>query len=150
MGSRCVKFGVITLTLSHTSYCQLNMAPHGKELSEDLKKTIVAPHKVGLGFKRIANTLKLSSSMVAGTIQRFNRIGFAQNRPRHGPQQKLRAHAQHRIQRLSFENRCISAASIVAEVEGVGGQPVSAQTICPTLHQIGLHGCCPRRSLFSR
>ncbi len=32
-----------------------------------------------------------------------------------------------------------------AEDEGVGDQPVSAQTICHTLHQIGLHGCCPRR-----
>ncbi len=39
----------------------------------------------------------------------------------------------------------MSAASIAAEVEGVGGQPVSAQTIRHTLHQIGLHGCCPRR-----
>ncbi len=39
----------------------------------------------------------------------------------------------------------MSAASIAAEVEGVGGQPVSAQTICRTLHQISLHGCCPRR-----
>ncbi len=39
----------------------------------------------------------------------------------------------------------MSAASIAAEVEGVGGQPVSAQTICRTLHQIGLHGCHPRR-----
>ncbi|CAI9554958.1 unnamed protein product, partial [Staurois parvus] len=29
----------------------------------------------------------------------------------------------------------MSAASIVAEVEGVEGQPVSAQTICRTLHQ---------------
>ncbi len=26
-----------------------------------------------------------------------------------------------------------------------GGQPVSAQTIRRTLHQIGLHGCRPRR-----
>ncbi len=40
----------------------------------------------------------------------------------------------------------MSAASIAAEVEGVGGQPVSAQTIRRTLHQIGLHGCCQRRS----
>ncbi len=32
-----------------------------------------------------------------------------------------------------------------AEVEGVGGKPVSAQTIRRTLHQIGLHGCHPRR-----
>ncbi len=41
----------------------------------------------------------------------------------------------------------MSAASIAAEVEGVGGggQPVSAQTIRRTLHQIGLHGCHPRR-----
>ncbi len=38
----------------------------------------------------------------------------------------------------------MSAASI-AEVEGVGGQPVSAQTIHRTQHQIGLHGCHPRR-----
>ncbi len=27
----------------------------------------------------------------------------------------------------------------------MGGQPVSAQTIRRTLHQIGLHGCQPRR-----
>ncbi len=37
------------------------------------------------------------------------------------------------------------AASIAAEVEAMGGQPVSAQTIRRTLHQIGLHDCCPRR-----
>ncbi len=35
----------------------------------------------------------------------------------------------------------VSAASIAAEVEGV----VGAQTICRTLHQIGLHGCRPKR-----
>ncbi len=46
------------------------MAPHGKELSEDLKKyIIVALHKDGVGYKKIGNTLKLSCSMVAKTIQ---------------------------------------------------------------------------------
>ncbi len=39
----------------------------------------------------------------------------------------------------------MSAASIAAEVEGVDGQHVSAQTIRRTLHQIGLHDCRPRR-----
>ncbi len=46
----------------------------------------------------------------------------------------------------------MSAASIAAEVDGVGvgggggGQTVSAhQTIRRTLHQIGLHGCHSRR-----
>ncbi len=42
----------------------------------------------------------------------------------------------------------MSAASIAAEVEGVGGQLVSAQNISRTLHQIGLRGCRPRRKPF--
>ena len=46
---------------------------------------------------------------------------------------------------LSLKDRRRSAFSIAAEIEEVGGQPVSAQTICCTLHQIGVHGCYPRR-----
>ncbi len=34
------------------------MAPHGK-YSEDLKKRFVALHKDGVGYKKIAKTLKL-------------------------------------------------------------------------------------------
>ncbi len=112
--------------------------------SEDLKKTIVALHKDGVGYKKIAKTLKLSCSTVAKTIQRFNRTGSTQNRPCHGRPKKLSAHAQRHIQRLCLGNRCMSAAIIAAEVEGVGGQPISAQTIRRTLHQIGLYGCRPR------
>ncbi len=108
--------------------------------SEDLKKRIVALHKDGVGYKKIAKTLELSCSMVAKTIQRFNRTGSTQNRLRHGRPKKLSARAQRHIQRLCLGNRRMSAASIAAEVEGVGGQPVSAQTIRRTLHQIGLHG----------
>ncbi len=94
---------------------------------------------------KIAKTLKLSCSTVAKTIQWFNRTGSTQNRPRHGRPKKLSARAQRHIQSLCLGNRCMSAASIATEVEGVGGQPVSAQTIRHTLHQIGLHGCRPRR-----
>ncbi len=95
------------------------MAPNGKELPEDLKKRIVALHKDGVGYKKFAKTLKLSCSTVAKTIQRFNRTGSTQNRPRHGRQ--LSARAQRHIQRLCLGNRRMSAASITAEVEGVGG-----------------------------
>ncbi len=136
---------VLSLSLSHTGHWKFNMAPHGKELSKDLKKIIVALHKDGIGYKKIAKTLKLSCSTVAKTIQQFNRTGSTQNRPHHGRPKKLSARAQHHIQSLCLGNRCMSAASIAAEVEGVRGQPVSAQTICRTLHKIGLHGCRPRR-----
>ncbi len=109
------------------------------------KKQIVALHKDGVGYKKIAKTQKLSCSTVAKTVQWFNRTGSTQNRPRHGRPKKLSARAQRHIQRLCLGNRSMSAVSIAAEVEGVGGQPISAQTICCRLHQIGLHGCRPRR-----
>ncbi len=82
---------------------------------------------------------------MAKNIQRFNRTGSTQSRPRRGRPKKLSARAQRHIPRLCLGNRHMSAASIAAEVEGVGGQPLSAQTIHRTLHQIGLHGCRPRR-----
>ena len=58
---------------------------------------------------------------------------------------RLSARGQRRTQRLALENRRMSAASIAEGLEGVGGQPVSAQTIRRTLHHTGLHGCRPRR-----
>ncbi len=70
---------------------------------KDLKKKIVA-----LGYKKIAKTLKLSCSTVAKTIQRFNRTGSTQNRPRHGRLKKLSAHAQRHIQRLCLGNRSVT------------------------------------------
>ncbi len=63
---------VLPLSLSHTGHWKFNMAPHGKELTEDLKKIIVALHKDGVGYKKIAKTLKLSCSTVAKTIQRVH------------------------------------------------------------------------------
>ncbi|CAH2316749.1 Transposable element [Pelobates cultripes] len=124
------------------------MAPHGKELSEDLKKGIVALHKDGLGYKKIAKTLQLSGSTVGKTIQWFHRTGSTQNRPRHGRPKKLSAHAQHHIQRLTLGNRRMRAASIAAEVEGV---EVSLSVLRPyTAHCIKLvcMAVIPEGSLF--
>ncbi len=83
---------VLSLSLSHTGHWKFNMAPHGKELAEDLKKRVVALHKDDVGYKKIAKTLKLSCSMVAKTIQQFNRTGSTQNRPCHGRSKKLSEH----------------------------------------------------------
>ncbi|CAI9542219.1 unnamed protein product [Staurois parvus] len=84
-GLRCEwRAGVLNwVLLFHTGHWKFNMVPHGKELSQVRKKRIVALHKDGLGYKKIAKTLKLSC-MVAKTIQRFNRTRSTQNRPRHG------------------------------------------------------------------
>ncbi len=48
-------FGSLSTILS---YCMFNMAPHGKELSEDLRIRIVALHKDGFGlYEKFGNTL---------------------------------------------------------------------------------------------
>ncbi len=84
---------VLSLSLSHTGHWKFNMAPDGKELSEDLKKIIVALHNDVVGYKKIAEILNLSCSTVAKTIQQFNRTGSTQNRPHHGRPKKLSARA---------------------------------------------------------
>ena len=93
------------------------MTPHGKELSEDLKRRI----EDGQGYKKIANTLKLSCSTVAKIIQRFKRAESTQNRPRVGCPKKLSARAERHIQMLSLKDRRRSPVSISAEIEEVGG-----------------------------
>ena len=97
-----------------------NVAPHGKELSEDLKRRIVALHEDGQGYKKIANTLKLSCSTVAKIIQHFKSAGSTQNRPQVGRPKNLGAHAERHIQMLSLKDRHWSAVSITAEIGEVG------------------------------
>ncbi len=121
------------------------MAPHGKELSEDLRIRIVALHKDGRGYKKFANSLELSYSTVARVIQRFSKMGFILNRPRKGRSKKLSPCVVRQVQKLASKNRRMSAASIALEVSEVEGQLVSAQTIRHTLQQVGLHGRRPRR-----
>ncbi len=113
--------------------------------SEDLRIRIVALHKDGLGYKKFGNTLKPSYSTVARVIQRFSKTGFTQNRPRKGRSKKLSPCAVRQVQKLASKNRRMRAASIALEVAEVEGQLVSAQTICHTLQQVGLHGRHPRR-----
>ncbi len=111
---------VLSLSLSHTGHWKFNMAPRGKELSEDLKKELLLYIKSNniVGYKKIAKTLKLSCSTVAKTIQRFNRTGSTQNRPRHGGPKKLSAHAQRHIQRLCLGYKRMSAAALLQRLKG--------------------------------
>ena len=67
-----------------------NMAPHGKELSGDLKRHIAALHEDGQGYKKIANTLKLSCSTGARINQRFKRTSLRDPQAEGGGVQSLK------------------------------------------------------------
>ena len=64
----CIGVFKFVVQLSHSLILvteSSNIAPHSKELSEDLKRRIVALHEDGQGYKKFANTLKLSCSTMA-------------------------------------------------------------------------------------
>ncbi len=67
-----VLYLVLSLSLSHSGHWKFNMAPHGKEISEDRKTLLVYQHKDGVGYKKIAKTLKpcpgVRSSYVANSV----------------------------------------------------------------------------------
>ncbi len=60
----------LVFSLSHTGHWKV-------------KKIYIVLHKDGVGYNKIAKTLKLSWSTVAKTIERFNRTGSTLNRPHH-------------------------------------------------------------------
>ena len=145
IGSRCVQICSAALTLSHTGHRKFQ---HGTTWQRTLWgsiRHIVALHEDSQGYKKIANTLKLSCITVAKIIQCFKRAGFTQNRPQVGRPKKLSVRAERHNRMLSLKDRRWSGVSIAAEIEEVEAHPVSAQTIRRTLHQIGVHGCYPRR-----
>ncbi len=105
-----------------------NMAPHGKELSEDLRIKTVALHKDGRGYKKFGNSLELSYNTVARVIQRFSKTGFTRNRPRKGRSKKLSPCTVRQVQKLASKNRCMSAASIAIE-QGSSNLSLEGQSV---------------------
>ncbi len=122
------------------------MAPHGREMSQDLRKKIIYLHKKGEGYKKISKALLISQNTVAKVVQTFKKDGTAtisQRRP--GRPGKLTPRQERLLMRRVEENRHASSLQLSKEVESQTGVTISRDTIRRTLQRNGMHGCRPRK-----
>ncbi len=122
------------------------MAPHGREMSQDLRKKIISLHKKGEGYKKISKALLISQNTVAKVVQTFKKDGTAtisQRRP--GRPRKLTPRQERLLMRRVEENRHASSLQLSKEVESQTGMTISLDTIRRTLQRNGMHGCRPRK-----
>ncbi len=122
------------------------MAPHGREMSQDLRKKIISLHKKGEGYKKISKALHISQNTVAKVVQTFKKDGTAtisQRRP--GRPRKLTLRQERLLMRRVEENRHASSMQLSKEVESQTGVTISRDTIRRTLQRNDMHGCRPRK-----
>ncbi len=122
------------------------MAPHGREMSQDLRKKIIYLHKKGEGYKKISKALLISQNTVAKVVQTFKKDGtptISQRRP--GRSRKLKPRQERLLMRRVEENQHASSPQLSKEVESQTGETISRDTIRRTLQRNGMHGCRPRK-----
>ncbi len=98
------------------------MAPHGREMSQDLRKKIISLHKKGEGYKKISKALLIRQNTVAKVVQTFKKDGTAtisQRRP--GRPRKLTPRQERLLMRRVEENRHASSLQLSKEVESQTG-----------------------------
>ncbi len=145
MGSKGVLNLVLSLSLSHSGHWKFNMAPHGKNFWGS-EKRIVALHKDGVDYMKIAKTLNWAAARWPRPYRRFKQDRFPLITGLAMVDQRSWVHMLSVISRgCVWEIDGMSAASIAAEVEGVVGSACQCSDHTPHTASIGLHGCRPRR-----
>ncbi len=122
------------------------MAPHGREMSQNLRKKNIYFHKKGEGYKKISKALLISQNTVAKVVQTFKKDGTAtisQRRP--GRPRKLTPRQERLLMRRVEENRHASSLQLFKEVESQTGGTISRDTIRRTLQRNGMHRCHPQK-----
>ncbi len=116
------------------------MAPHEREMSQDLRKKIIYLHKKGERYKKISKALLISQNTVAKVVQTFKKYETATISQR--CLRKLTPRQELLLMWRVEENRHASSLQL-SKVESQTGVTISHDTIRRTLQRNGMHGCRP-------
>ena len=109
-----------------------------KELSKDIRETIVDLHKAGMGYKKISKQLgeKLT---VGAIIRKWKKHKVTANLPRSGAPRKISPRDINEDERSEI-SPVLHRRSLSMTWRQLG--PVTKRTISNTLHREGLKSCC--------
>ncbi len=123
------------------------MAPHGREMSQDLRKKIIYLHMKDEGYKKISKALLISQNIVAKVVQTLKKMELQPSHRDPGRPRKLTPRQEHLLMRRVEENRHASSLQLSKEVESQTGVTISRDTIRRTLQGMACMGAVHKRSL---
>ncbi|KAI4874720.1 hypothetical protein NFI96_007700 [Prochilodus magdalenae] len=136
------------------SACNYSRTPTGppqssmvkaREWSQKTREEVIALHKNGNGYKKIAKLLNIPRDTIGSIIRKFKLKGTVETLPGRGRKKILTATAVRYLKRNVEKNPRVTAKELKKDLSDVGTE-VSAQTIRRPLHNEDLHARTPRRT----
>lgn len=117
----------------------------GKELSTELKHTIISLALRGYSLRKIGNIVKKPHSTVSYIVNKFKYNGSIKNIPRRSRESFLNEREKRFIVNKVKVNPRVTAPEIVQMLQQASGKKVSSQTVRRVLWQHGYCGRIPRK-----
>ena len=124
----------------------LAMAPHGREMSQDLRKKIIYLHCKSEGYKKISKALLVSQNTVAKVVRKLKDGNATISQRRPGRPWKSPPQQERLLMRRVEENQHASSLQLSKEAGIQTGVTISRDTIQRALQSNGVCGC-PDRNL---
>ena len=115
-----------------------------KELSKDIRDTIVDLHKAGMGYKKISKQLGEKLTTVRAIIRKWTKHKVTANLPQSGAPRKIWPRGISMMIRKVGDQPSNIQEELVNDLKAVG-TTVMKRTISNTLNCEGLKSCCMRK-----
>ncbi|KAI4871408.1 hypothetical protein NFI96_000872 [Prochilodus magdalenae] len=133
------------VTIVFVSEVILLLMVKAREWSQKTREEVIALHKNGNGYKKIAKLLNIPRDTIGSIIRKFKLKGTVETLPGRSRKKILTATAVRYLKRNVEKNPRVTAKELKKDLSDVGTE-VSAQTIRRALHNEDLHARTPRRT----
>lgn len=116
-----------------------------KQTTLDIRELVIKYHKEGKTLREIGGVINRSHNTVKKIIDKKQKYGKLENRPKSGRPRRLNVAEIRSVVRSVKINPSESAIKLSKNISQTSGKPVSASTIRRALYANGLYGRVPRK-----